>query len=230
MANFNTHFNVAFAASAVLGVVLFKAGMLSPELLVGCVSAGTIGGLLPDLDSNNSRPLDIGFNVLSALAAFLMVVWFADRLVLWELLAASILGFATIRYGLFALFTRLTVHRGVMHSIPYALMFGLISLYLMFYAVGLTAVDSWFVAIFISFGTLIHLILDEIYSVDLLNMTVKRSFGTALKLYKHTDWPWYVLLYLALLLGWYYAPDGTGFYYSLTDADAWWVLASHLIR
>ena len=79
MANFNTHFNVAFAASAVLGVVLFKAGMLSPELLMGCVSAGTIGGLLPDLDSNNSRPLDIGFNVLSALAAFLMVVWFADR-------------------------------------------------------------------------------------------------------------------------------------------------------
>lgn len=230
MANFNTHFNVAFVASAALGVVLFKAGMLSPELLVGCVSAGTIGGLLPDLDSNNSRPLDIGFNILSALAAFLMVVWFADRLVLWELIAASILGFATIRYGLFALFTRLTVHRGVMHSVPYALMFGLVSLYLMFYGLRLTTVDSWFVAIFISFGALIHLILDETYSVNLLNMTVKRSFGTALKLYKHSNWSWYLLLYGALLIGWHYAPDGAGFYYSLSDTEAWRVLAGNLIR
>lgn len=230
MANFNTHFNVAFAASAALGVVLFKAGMLSPELLVSCVAAGTVGGLLPDLDSDNSRPLNIGFNVLSALAAFLMVVWFADRLVLWELVAASILGFATIRYGLFTLFTWLTVHRGVMHSVPYVLMFGLMSLYAVFHGLGLTAVDSWFVAGFISFGALIHLILDETYSVDLLNMTVKRSFGTALKLYKHRDWYWYVLLYSALLVGWHYAPEGTGFYYSLTDADAWRVLANNLIR
>ena len=63
MANFNTHFNVAFMASATLGVVMFKAGMLSPSLLIGCVAAGTIGGLLPDLDSDNSRPLDIGFNL-----------------------------------------------------------------------------------------------------------------------------------------------------------------------
>jgi len=230
MANFNTHFNVAFMASAALGVVVFKAGMLSPSLLIGCVAAGTIGGLLPDLDSDNSRPLDIGFNILAALAAFMMVVWFADQLVLWELVAAGVLGFATIRYGVFTCFTWLTVHRGVMHSVPYVLMFGLISLYLAFYGLGLTAVDSWFVAAFISFGALIHLILDETYSVNLLNMTVKQSFGTALKLYKSTDWYWYLALYLGLLVGWYCAPDGTGFYYAITDLDAWRVLGQNLIR
>ncbi len=230
MANFNTHFNVAFVASAVLGAVVLKAGILSPSLLVGCVAAGTVGGLLPDLDSDNSRPLDIGFNILAALAAFAMLVWFADRLVLWELLAAGVLGFCTIRYGLFTCFTWLTVHRGVMHSIPYALMFGLISLYLAVYGLGLAAVEGWFVAAFVSFGALIHLILDETYSVDLLNMTVKRSFGTALKLYKSSDWYWYVLLYAALALGWRYAPSGVEFYATVTDAEAWRVLGQNLIR
>lgn len=31
-------------------------------------------------------------------------------------------------------------------------------------------------------GGLIHLLLDEIYSVDLSNISIKRSFGTALKI------------------------------------------------
>ncbi|MCP4052348.1 MAG: hypothetical protein GY739_04630, partial [Mesoflavibacter sp.] len=35
---------------------------------------------------------------------------------------------------------------------------------------------------FILIGGLIHLLLDEIYSVDLSNVTIKRSFGTALKI------------------------------------------------
>jgi len=35
---------------------------------------------------------------------------------------------------------------------------------------------------FILLGGLIHLLLDELYSVDLNNVTIKRSFGTALKI------------------------------------------------
>ena len=50
MANFNTHISVAFVASGVTGLVIYKAGMLiAPEYLM-CVVAGTIGGLLPDID------------------------------------------------------------------------------------------------------------------------------------------------------------------------------------
>ena len=35
--------------------------------------------------------------------------------------------------------------------------------------------------LFVSVGYVIHLVLDEIYSVDLTGARVKRSFGTALK-------------------------------------------------
>ena len=42
MANFNTHISVAFVASGVTGLVIYKAGMLTaPEYLM-CVVAGTI--------------------------------------------------------------------------------------------------------------------------------------------------------------------------------------------
>jgi hypothetical protein len=41
---------------------------------------------------------------------------------------------------------------------------------------------AWLSGGFILLGGMIHLLLDELYSVDLSNVTVKRSFGTAMKL------------------------------------------------
>ena len=41
---------------------------------------------------------------------------------------------------------------------------------------------AWLSGGFVFLGGLIHLLLDEIYSVDLRNIKIKRSFGTALKL------------------------------------------------
>ncbi len=41
--------------------------------------------------------------------------------------------------------------------------------------------------LFIGFGFIVHLILDEVYSVDLMNKRMKKSFGTALKLYSYDD-------------------------------------------
>ena len=74
MANFNTHISVAFVASGVTGLVIYKAGMLTaPEYLM-CVVAGTIGGLLPDIDLDHSVPATVGFNVVSLLSAFFIVI------------------------------------------------------------------------------------------------------------------------------------------------------------
>ncbi len=36
----------------------------------------------------------------------------------------------------------------------------------------------------VTIGYIVHLVLDEIYSVDLKNRKIKKSFGTALKLFK----------------------------------------------
>jgi hypothetical protein len=230
MANFSTHVNVAFAASGVAGLVLFQAGMLSAPMFVTAVLMGTIGGLLPDLDSDNSTPLSIGFTVFALFIAFGAVIWLSARFMLLELLVIWALSFVTVRYGVFKLFTELTVHRGCMHSIPYAFLFGLMALYWCFYGLDMSALQSWMVGLFVSFGALIHLTLDEIYSVNLTNMEMKRSFGTAMKLFDRRKWPLYVGLYAVVGLGFYYAPSHTLFVQTLTDAEAWQGLSQRLIR
>ena len=42
---------------------------------------------------------------------------------------------------------------------------------------------AWLAAAFMFVGYMTHLILDEIYSVDVLNERIKSSFGSALKLF-----------------------------------------------
>ena len=46
----------------------------------------------------------------------------------------------------------------------------------------LSPTPAWLVGVFLTGGFLVHLTLDELYSVDLLGARMKRSFGTALKL------------------------------------------------
>lgn len=230
MANFSTHVNVAFAASGVAGLVLFQAGMLSAPMFVTAVLMGTIGGLLPDLDSDNSTPLSVGFTVFALFIAFGAVIWLSARFMLLELLAIWAISFVTIRYGVLKLFNELTVHRGCMHSIPYAVLFGLMALYWCFYGLDMSALQSWMVGLFVSFGALIHLTLDEVYSVNLTNMQMKRSFGTAMKLFDRRQWPLYVGLYTVVGLGFYAAPDHTLFVQTLTDVEAWQALSHRLIR
>lgn len=204
--------------------------MVTPSLFLACVLMGTMGGLLPDLDSDNSTPLTVGFTIFSMLVSFALVIWLSGRLPVLELIAAWAISFVTLRFGVFKLFTDLTVHRGVMHSVPYALLFGLIGLNFCFYLMQMPARNSWFIGVFITFGALIHLILDEIYSVDLLNVRVKRSFGTAIKFFHRDNLLWFALLYVAVVVGVMIAPNHDDFWLSMTNWEAWQMLRERLVR
>jgi hypothetical protein len=85
------------------------------------------------------------------------------------------------------LFIELTVHRGIFHSIPMGFLLGIgttIFLKTLFWIDISIAVWGGF---FVTLGFLTHLILDEIYSVDLINRRMKKSFGTALTFYKKNN-------------------------------------------
>ena len=72
MANFNTHLNVAFMASGVASLTVYKAGLIDDSGFLMCVMLGTVGGLLPGLD--NSTPIKLGFNLISFVFAFALVM------------------------------------------------------------------------------------------------------------------------------------------------------------
>jgi hypothetical protein len=91
---------------------------------------------------------------------------------------AAGLVYVAIRYGVAELFKRYTVHRGMWHSIPAAATVGLLAFLLVS---GDDIAIRMYKTLAVVLGFVIHLILDEIWSVDLSHARLKKSFGTALK-------------------------------------------------
>jgi hypothetical protein len=183
MADFQTHLMGAAAVSGVTATVLVMADIAPQQAVIGYFALGVIGGLLPDIDSPTSIPIRIAFATLAVVAGFLMVFAFGTQYSLVELVILWLGGFLLIRYGLFNLFTRLTVHRGLIHSLPAGVGFGLATTVLAFHGFGTSAIHAWMCGAFVTLGFVVHLVLDEWYSVDLYGKKLfKRSFGTACSL------------------------------------------------
>lgn len=229
MANFNTHLTGGFAVSGVLGLVTYKAGLIGSHEFLMCVLAGTLGGLLPDIDSDNSTPIKLGFNLMSFATAFALVIHWVGELSLLSLLLLWLAGYGFMRYAVFALFTRLTVHRGIIHSAPYMVVLALGLTALNYYILDTPSSTSWFYGMFLLLGSLVHLGLDEAYSVDLLNQRLKRSSGTAMKFYKDSQRFYYLGLYTILLLFIFISPPFEPFWSKITDPVTWWLLRDSIL-
>jgi hypothetical protein len=161
---------------------------------------GVIGGFLPDVDHDNSVPLRMALHVCSLLTAFMVMFSKASQLSVVELLLLWVVVYLFARVLLFFVITRVTVHRGMLHSVPAALLAGLLVIAIAHYLLSVPLQVAWFCGLFLSAGYLVHLLLDEFYSVDLYGRGFKRSFGTAFKFYSPNNWPATFLIY-ALLLG-----------------------------
>ncbi len=224
MANFNTHFTVAASASAVLSGTLLSMEVVTPEQAVLAFVLGTFGGLLPDVDSAHSTSIKVGFNVLSLLMTIMVIFVKSSTYSIIEMFLMSALVFAGIRYGFLELFRKISKHRGMFHSVPVAFLWGIVVAILMHVFFGLDALVSWVYGIMISFGYLVHLILDETYSVDLGNRRVKKSLGTALKFYsiKTTADKIHTAIVYASLVGLFsIAPDTSLIENALFSHEAW---------
>ncbi len=224
MANFNTHFVVAATASAVLSGTLLSMEILEPTQAVMAFALGTFGGLMPDIDSDRSKSIGIGFTVVSLLVTILAVFVKNSTYSLLEMLIMAGVVFGTVRFGFIEIFRKISKHRGMFHSIPVAIIWGESTAILMHLFFGLNALVSWVYGIMIIWGYLVHLILDEVYSVDLGNRRVKKSWGTALKLFKvktRTDQIQTILIYALVAFLWTKAPDPTMIKEALFSPEAW---------
>lgn len=182
MANFQTHVTVAAAGSGLVSTVAFKASLVgAPEALV-LTLAGIIGGILPDIDLKYSYPSKIIFSFLGLLSALLSVFSLSSVWSVLELWVFGLLVFLTLRYPLWSIFHKLTVHRGAIHSVAAGVLFLFLTAVLSFHILGHSPFFAWMLSFFVFFGFILHLVLDEAYSVDFMNRRVKRSFGSALKI------------------------------------------------
>lgn len=188
MANFPGH----ITTSATLGCAYGAAGSLGWHLDWGPVFLGagltTLGGMLPDLDSDSGVPVRELFGIAGAAAPVLLLPHLRDMDLGTDrtlvLLAATYL---LVRYGFAAIFRKLTVHRGMFHSLPAMLIAGLIVflLYRPDAAPGpATLFLRGYMAVGVMIGFLSHLVLDELFAVDLMGLVPKLNqfAGSAVKL------------------------------------------------
>ena len=159
-------------------------------LTTSLVGAGlcSIGGILPDIDSGPGIPLrEITTFLASVVPTMLITRLLSYNFTQESLILAGAVIYVAIRFGLSHFLREYTVHRGMFHSIPSMAIFGELT-YLLFYG------ESMFVRLFmvaaVCLGFFIHLLLDEIYSVEWDGRPhLKNSFGTAMKFVGHGWWP-----------------------------------------
>ena len=182
MANLKTHLTVAAMGSGLLATACIGADVHDKHEILALLVVGTIGGLLPDIDLDHSGPAKVMFTVVALVFAFMVAFNRAPSSSIVELWAAWGLSYGVVRYVAWRTFSRLTVHRGIFHSLVAAFFFWFLGTALSYHLFDLQPLFAWSIGFFIFFSYVIHLFLDELFSVDLLNTRLKKSFGTALKI------------------------------------------------
>ncbi len=202
MASFQGH--LSFASVLAAGYGGLAASQLDLDWGPIFLGAGltTLGGMLPDLDSDSGVPVRELFGV-AAITVPCLLLERLDALgftMLEEKLVFLSGSYLFIRYVVSALFKKITVHRGMFHSVPAMLIAGLLVFLL-------SQSPSLLIRVYLAGGIMLgffsHLLLDELYSVDLMGVRLRlnKYAGSALK-FVSPSWSATLLTYglLAALL------------------------------
>jgi len=206
VASFRTHIAVAAVASGIATLLCMQVGFVSHHQALILFSLGVLAGILPDVDSDHSVLTRMLFKLLRVVAAALVVVCSVGQLNLIYVFGLTLLAAFSVRYIVCPLFASMTAHRGLFHSLPAALLFALSMVMFGLYGLHWSVDFSWLAAAFMCGGYLVHLLLDEFYSVDFMGRSLKTSFGSALTIFSPSSWASYLFLYMAVGAGVYILP------------------------
>jgi hypothetical protein len=142
--------------------------------------------MLPDLDSDTGMPVRLLFGTLAVATIGLALFYVMNNTATsWPQQGLIAVGAGLFVYFIIGgIFKHFTEHRGVFHSIPAALVMGLVAMSVSG-LLGIGEKMALVVGLAITAGYLSHLVLDEINSTVNLSgipFKPKKSLGTALKL------------------------------------------------
>jgi hypothetical protein len=159
---------------------------LDTSLVAGAMCC--FSGMLPDLDSDYGVPLRETMAFVAAVTPMLLVGHFQQLQLSHDaMILAAVSLYLFVRFGITNMIRKYTVHRGMFHSIPACLIFTGLA----FLATGTAELPiRCYKAGGVALGFMSHLTLDEIYSVEWKSgrWRLKKSFGTALKLWGEDPW------------------------------------------
>jgi len=157
-----------------------------------CVLAGGlcgVSGMLPDVDSDAGVPLRESM----AFAAAIVPIMLIDRFQRLDLSPESMIlagagVYLFIRFIVAEALRKYTVHRGMFHSLPAAIIACEFAFLL---APGEDVKLRVYTAVAVLLGYMSHLFLDEVYSLKMQRgrLRLKKSFGSAVKVFSSKLWP-----------------------------------------
>jgi membrane-bound metal-dependent hydrolase YbcI (DUF457 family) len=181
MANLRVHLLGAALTGTAVATASWLVLGIPPGPALAALVLTVVGGLLPDVDHDKAVPYRQTFEVLSAvIPAITAPVLVRHGLPPGWTIPYVAAVYLIVRFPVARLFMRVTVHRGILHSVPAALLAGTVTaLALRTYAIR----ERLALGAAITLGVVAHLVLDEAYAVDYTGRQLKQSFGTALKLH-----------------------------------------------
>jgi len=204
MAAFKQHIIVSSVLGAGYALAMDKLGVQAPHAVLAGALCG-VSGMLPDLDSDSGTPKRELFGLTAAVVPLLLLQRVRTTGLSPEGIVLLLGGlYLAIRFGASWLFKHFTVHRGMFHSLPAAA----IAAEIVFLADSSVEPRGQVVlAGGVFLGFLSHLVLDELYSVDLHGFKVRlnRAAGSAVKVASQsvpaTLMTWFILAVLSYFVG-----------------------------
>ena len=178
MADFKAHTSVGTLWGLLLGVISIFSGFCSFIGGVVILFLAATSSAAPDIDSDTGRPRELVLSFLGIAIPIVLLFNISNSTTSENILAATLISFFLTRYLLGHLLAKFTVHRGLWHSVPAAVLCAEIT-YLLFFDLPIKV--RLLYALAVLGGFISHLLLDELYSVKVLALDTKRSLGTALK-------------------------------------------------
>lgn len=120
------HLSIAASSSSILAVLGVNLNVMDFSHAPWLIFLGIVGGMLPDVDAVNSKPVRLLFNVLALLSATAVLSALKNYVAAYQalLLAGGI--YWLTRFLVLASIKRFTVHRGIFHSVLALIFFCLI--------------------------------------------------------------------------------------------------------
>jgi hypothetical protein len=205
MASFQTHlsFGLVLGAACVFAIVGLALAPAAWNFFILIFLAASAGAIMPDMDSDTGVPFHITFGSL-ALAAGGLTFMYMLKTVPDDILmigAYTLGAIFTVWVILGTIFKKFTIHRGMAHSIPSALLAGL-AVFTVAVRTGLDPGESFLLGLSLSLGFVLHLVLDEVNSAVNFHGQVhvpNKALGSALKFFSDSG-PINVLVYASLTL------------------------------
>lgn len=179
MASFKQHISGGFITGVVsAGIALTAYGVSIYQAGITFIFAA-LGSVLPDIDCDTSTPLKFLFGYIGIILPVVTLHYLYADATMETTILFIVFGYIFIKDFISILFLKFTIHRGIIHSIPMAIIAAQLT-FLLFFDSALKIRIVFSIACL--FGFLTHLLMDEIWSIDLLGANIKKSFGSAFTL------------------------------------------------